>query len=201
VVSSAPSLHLPKRLSAVEACRLIASEVWRQERKLADFRTGGLNSEKAVRQRLQSIGMEMQRTQLDEKVALHLYSIDWLDADPLTVLERTEGLLDRQCRETYASVDALLRETERATQLAIRLLVLQGLAGRLGRWAVRAGEIPDARIARAHYRDLGAPEWSQFCRLSDEANAAFENGDYPTAVARAFDADRLVRTPASLLMA
>jgi hypothetical protein len=204
-MASAPVLHATtggKRLSAVEACRLLAGEIWRREKKLDHFRTGGLNSDKAVRQRLQSIAMEMQRApNLDEKVALHLHSIRWLDADPLTILERTEGLVDRQCRDGYASVDALVRDRNRATELAIRLLVLQGLAGRMGRWAVRAGEIPDARIARAQYRELRTPEWSQYRKLTEEAAVAFEWADYQTAAAKIFDADRLVRTPATLMTA
>ncbi len=204
-MASAPMLHVAsgnKRLSGVEACRLLADEVWRGERKLAGFRSGGLNSEKAVRQRLHGVAMELQRMpSLGEMVALHLHSIDWLEADPLTILERTEGLVDRQCRDTFATVESLLRDPDRATQLAAHLLILQGLGGRLGRWAVRAGEIPDARIARARYRDLGAPEWSQYCRLIEDANAAFEGFEYAKAVSKVFDADRLVRTPASLVTA
>jgi hypothetical protein len=204
-MSSAPDLHpaaTTMRLSPVDACRILAGEVFRRERRIENLRTGGLNTEKAVRQRLMSMAMELSRTRgLDDGVALSLYALRWNEDDPLTILEKTEALLERTCREPLATPGSLLRIADRTVGLLARLLVLQCLAGRLGRWAVRSGELLDARTARGRYRDLGTPEWSQYCRLTDEASAAFQAGDHRLAATKVFDADRLVRTPSMLLLA
>lgn len=203
-MSSAPfhSPYTSNLITPVEACRVLAGEVFRRERDVDNLRTGGLNSEKAVRQRLQSMAMELMRVpDLDDKIALHLYAIQWNDEDPLTILEKTESLVEKLRRERVAGAGTLLRGNDRVSDLAVRLLILQGIAGRVGRWAVRAGEIPDARTARSHYRDLEKPEWSSYCSLIEEANEAFAVGDHATVVSKIFDADRLVRTPASLVMA
>lgn len=189
-------------IQPLEACRILAGEVFRRDRDLDNLRTGGLNSEKAVRHRLQSMAMELMRVpDLDDIVAFHLYAIQWNDEDPLTILEKTERLVEKRCRERVPSPDALAHTGDRITDLVVRLLVLQGVAGRVGRWAVRAGEIPDARTARSRYRELEKPEWSSYCTLIEEANAAFAAEDHRTAAIKIFDADRLVRTPASLVMA
>lgn len=191
----------PKQ-GSVEVCRLLAAEIWRTERVHEGLGLAGLNSESAVRDRLRKLGRELIAARaLPDALLLRLSTVGWAEEDPLALLDKTEQLMALHRPGGYAGPDALLEGADPVTLLLIRALVLQSIGGRLGRWAVRSPEIPDARTARALYRGLGEVEWQQYRALLSAAEALFVDGRYREAAASLLDADRLVRTAAGLLRA
>src|SRR5262245_4759512 len=122
-------------MSAAEACRQIAHEVWRAERSSEPFAVHGLNSEHAVRDRLKKFALDLQASgDLPLTLRPELAAINFASDAPLSILERCEALIER---------------SGRAAQALARMLIVQSIAGRLGRWAVHSAEIPDARTGRA----------------------------------------------------
>lgn len=169
--------------SIVERLRAQARAIWRGEvAALGDF--SGLCSEAAVRARLVA-GAKHAAEQLEEsdprRAAL---TLPFEHAPPLSLLEATEGLLTR-----HPNLEAP----------AGPLLLVQCLAGRLGRWAVRAEEVPDARIARALFRDTQPAQGQTRAALIERGAAALAQGAHREAIRRYLEADRILRTPDGLL--
>jgi hypothetical protein len=189
-------------VGTVEACRRFAAEIWRAERPHEHLGVHALNTEVTVRERLQKIAMELDAMPVvADGVQRTLLTIDWLGDDPLSILERTEQMLMIDWPYGWVSVDDMLAHASPATMVLVRLLLVQSIAGRLGRWAVRTGEIPDARTARTLYKDLGEAHWSQYRALMNASAELIEAGRHRDAAISLLDADRLVRTPAGLLKA
>jgi hypothetical protein len=190
------------RVTSIEGCRQIAHEIWRVERPAEPFMVHGLCSERAVRERLQKTAMELEQSaEVPDEVALKLMAINFTTDDPLSILERTETMIAQYRPGAHASCEDLIQGAGRAGALVMRLLIVQSIGGRLGRWAVRSPEIPDARTARALYKDLGDATWSQYRALLETSEELFATARFREAAASLLDADRLVRTAAGLLRA
>lgn len=186
-------------MTAVEGCRLIAQEIWRVERPPEPFFVHGLSAERAVRDRLQKTALELAPdAALSPGIAALLKAIHFGHDDPLTILERTEAMIAGEYPGEFAGTTELI---QRSGALALRLLIVQCIGGRLGRWAVRSPEIPDARTARALYKDLGQSTWSQYRALLETSEELIAGRRFREAASSLFDADRLVRTSAGLLRA
>lgn len=170
--------------SLVDQLRDRAGAIWRGEVGRGDPSFAGLASEGAVRRRLAALANASAAQLPAEDPRRFALALPFEHGAPLALLEATEGLLTR-----HADLQALLEP----------LFLAQCLAGRLGRWAVRAAEVPDARLARALYRDAqaNAPEGS--AQLLERAAAALAQGAYREAIRRYLEADRLERTPSGLL--
>jgi hypothetical protein len=187
-------------MSSVDACRLIAAEIWRAERPHAHFGLSGLNSEQAVRERLQKLAMELEAIdELPDLLALQLVGVGWTRDEPLTLLEKTERMVSSHCIRRFTLPDDLLRDRDPITFQVARLLIVQCVAGRLGLWAVRTGEIPDARFARAMLKDVSDADWSEYRALIDASEELYRLGRHRDAAIALLSADRLVRTAAGLL--
>jgi hypothetical protein len=190
------------RLTSIEICRQAAQEVWRVERAAEPFFVHGLSSERSVRERLQRTAMELlASTALTESFERELRAINFSTDDPLSVLERTEALLAHFLPGHWSSPEDLFQSTGARMQLALRLLIVQCVAGRLGKWAVRPQEIPDARIARSLHKGLGVSKWAQYRALLDASEELLSAGRHREAATSLLDADRLVRTASGLLKA
>ncbi len=183
------------RPRVVEATRALAAQVWRGGRSPVPYGVAGLNSEATVRARLARICRELLALpNLPIAVAEVVRLLEVERRPPLHVLERTEDLLEHVAGH-LDSVDALVAETDPVVRHLVRLAVVQSVGGRLGWWAVRGDEIPDARIARALYRDGPAVDWSHYTDLVDRGAACFAQRDFARAVQIHLELDRLVRTP------
>src|SRR5687767_7211384 len=124
------------RVSAIEACRQLAHEIWRVERPSEPFVVHGLISERTVRERLQKTAMELEaQKDVPDALALKLMGINFSSDDPLSILERTEEMVSLFKPGTYLSADHLIEGSGTSIVLTLRLLIVQSLAGRLGRWA------------------------------------------------------------------
>src|SRR5262245_30239520 len=190
------------RVTSVEGCRQIAQEIWRVERPAEPFFVHGLNSERAVRDRLQKTAMEVAaQPDVPEALTETLNAINFANDDPLSILERTETMITVFRPSAYASCEDLIQGSGPSGALVLRLLIVQSIGGRLGRWAVRNPEIPDARTARALYKDLGEAHWSQYRALLETSEELAAQQRFREAASSLLDADRLVRTAAGLLRA
>jgi hypothetical protein len=188
--------------SSVEAARMLGAEVWRAERPHEAFSVSGLNSERAVRERLQKIAMDLEGLDyLPDVTAIQLIAIGWAKDDPLTILQKTERMLSTHRTGPVSSIDELLDPADKPTVFLTRLIVVQSIAGRLGKWSVRAPEIADARTARALFKDLGETNYAQYRALLTASDALIHTGRFRDAALSMLDADRLVRTAAGLLRA
>ncbi len=157
-------------MTAVEAARSLAGQIWRRERPHPQsISIKGLNGEEAVRRRLHKIAGPFTNT------------TDWMHAPISELSERSESL---------CHVDP---------KNALYLVVIQSLAARLGSWIPTEAEIADAAIAHRLYADLGAPEFSRYRLLQADALRLRKAGRYEEALRLHLDADRLVRTAPNLV--
>lgn len=86
----------------------------------------------------------------------------------------------------------MLEEVDRSP--ALELLILQSIAGRQGRWAVREAEVKDAKIGRDLLRGLGPIDPLGARAKLEGAKAAYFAGSYLEASRLLADADRCERT-------
>ena len=192
----------PSGLGVVEACRRVAEEIWRGERARLSFGVGGLNSERAVRIRLGEIGGRLAvADDLSGAAADELQGIGWAKDDPLSILERTERVVELQRPEPLAGVSRLAEDPSFALHLGLQLLVTESLAGRIGRWAVRDPEVPDARLARSLFRDLAVPSADAVAEVLESAQELYARERFDEAARRFLEADRAQRTPVGLFSA
>ncbi len=183
--------------SPVEYCQTLAGYVWRGERLHLSFRLGGLNSEQAVRMRLQSVAHAAQRSHEIRPDARELIdTISWNGADPLTVLEQTESLVGAQCQ--VPQPDEAHGFGDEGDRFAGHLLIVQCIAGRLGRWAVRDAELPDAKLARTLHRSVGPMPSGDAQSLIAAGEELFRMGQGDEAAKYLLNADRVRRNTATL---
>lgn len=196
--SADPSTSEPVRLA-----RELAASIWRGDRPATPWALAGLNSDDAVRGRLAGCVKELlSQPNLTADVTVALHRIDTASDDPLTILEKTEGLVDRIfTRRLEQGGGRWHVDGDHTPRLAVRLLLIQSIAGRLGQWAVRTEEIPDARVARAIAKDLETPDWSEYNALIELGAKAFEQSAFREGARAYLEADLLVRTPVGLLHA
>jgi hypothetical protein len=189
-------------LDAVDACRGLTADVWAGRRDRAVWEAAGLNAEDVVRARLRGVVQDvLQEPGLSQVAHGELSRVDVVHDAAVDVLARTEAVVRLQLGRRYASPQALLHGAGKLTFHLVRLLVLQGLAGRLGVWAVTPDGVPDARLAHRLVRGPAAPGWGQFRGLLRQAKVAYEAGRFAAAAALYLDVDRMVRTAAGLLRA
>ncbi len=182
-MNGAPAV-LERAPSLVDQLRDRAGAIWRGELERGGPAFAGLSSEVAVRRRLAALA-EANAAQLPEDDARRFaLALPFEHGAPLALLEATEGLLTRHAE---------------LTELLEPIFLVQCLAGRVGRWAVRAAEVPDARLARALYRDARANSPEGPAQLIERAAAALAQGAYREAIRLYLEADRLERTPSGLL--
>ncbi len=190
------------RMTAVEICRKMAREIWLGDRKVSGFRVQGLNTTGAVRERLRAIAGQIPKEPgLNRRLALFLASVDWEREASELILKKTEEMLDRTVGGSYRSIDGLLSSSGHNAEMGLGLMVVQSLAGRLGLWAVRSEERPDAEVAKRLSWGLGAPDWGRYNALNQQAQSLAESLNFQEAARCLMDADRLVRTPAGLIQA
>ncbi|MFO0723117.1 MAG: hypothetical protein U1E65_04980 [Myxococcota bacterium] len=154
------------------------------------MRLGGLTSERVVRQRLDSIL---------ERIPLSVISRSTLPrglfgrADPLTALEHTERAVEQAHPEYFPGPLGLMEVVDRS--LVLELLIIQSIAGRQGRWAIRDSEVEDAKIGRELLRLVGPASPDENAAKLERARAAYLSGDHAAAVRDLVDVDRHDRTP------
>lgn len=172
------------RRSSVDLCRQIALEVWRVERSAEPYFVHGFSSERVVRERLQKTAIQLLAVGLPAALDRELRAIDFSKNDPLSILERSEALLANFVPGSWATPDDLIQSTGAALHLLMRLLIIQCVAGRVGRWAVRPAEIPDARVARGLYKDPRSSLWerARATGLLTAASAFANAGNYISAL-------------------
>jgi hypothetical protein len=180
------AVELSAGVGAIEAARGIAGEVWSRCRALSRLRLRGLNSEKAVRRRLQ------------ETAGPIADDAEWMEAPAEELVERSEQALSMACPGAWPSADRLLHGVAGAAQVALDLVVIQSLAARMGHWRPTRHERRDAAIA---YRHVAArsPGFEEYRDLLSRARRSAKTGDHEAAVRHRFAADRLVRTAANLV--
>src|SRR5262249_34038119 len=136
-------------------------------------------NERTVRARLHKIAGELDtQARLPDGLSIRLVAIRFESDDPLSILERTEGLLTQYTTTTFESSDEALADRDRATRLMLELIIVQSLAARLGLWAARGTEMADARTARAQYKELGEPHWSKYRSLVESAQTLYKGERY-----------------------
>jgi len=191
-----------RSFSAVEACQRIAEEIWSGDRAHLGERVGGLNSEQAVRARLRVLaGPLAHAMDLVPEARAALDTIEFVKDDPLTVLERTEQMVAAQFSGGQATLDSVAEPKGETARRVGRLLVIQCVAGRLGRWAVRDAEIGDAKLARKllkHFPQTGAKQRSSLVIAAEEL---YRMGQFEEAARCLLDADRAQRSPDVLFKA
>lgn len=147
--------------------------------------------------RLQSIAHGALRShEVVPKAREILEQINWSGADPLSALESTEQLVADQCRTPQAD-DAGDFAADGDRQIA-RLLITQCVAGRLGRWAVREGELDDAKLARGLLKNVGPMQATDAATLVIAAEELFRMGQYVEAASYLLNADRARRSTSCL---
>lgn len=198
-MSIATDRAFSSRHRVVHRMRALASEIWHGDRPVAPFDLHGLNSEAAVRGRLQLVLRDLfALPNLPIAVTEVLRLLDPTERAPLHVLERTEDLL-QHIASHHESIDALVADPNPVVRHVLRLALVQSIGGRMGHWAVRSEEIPDARIARGLYRGGVAVDWSYYTKLLARGVWCFEQRDFRGCAAMHLEADRLVRTPTGLI--
>jgi hypothetical protein len=185
----------------IERCQELGRQIWMGEHGRIGLGLGGLNTEAAIRARLRAIVNEMSAASdpAAARAVAAAHDIEWEKLDPLGVLERTERLVTEFLGGPDRAHDPL--EGPPHAALTARLLVTQSLGGRLGRWAVRDAELPDARTARRLYKKLGPQESTQYQALFAVADELSHAGRHEAAAVCLLDADRTVRTPSGLYRA
>ena len=182
---------MEREASAVQAARHVAAELWRGARSSAPWRSHGLNSESAVRRRLQWLAARLlAKVELPVPAERTLSTIDWFDDSAFAIARRIVHRLN-QVKDT----------TEGWTRALARLVVVQRLAARLGWWPPGQDETEDYRVASLLYR--GVDELPE-CSLAEAvANARRHHVDHRTEAALMgwLAADRIHRTPGPLLHA
>lgn len=176
-------------VSAVREGRGVAEQVWTGRLPRGRLRLGGLNSERVVRARLDAV---LERAPEGTGVRSLLPRGLFTSADPLTALEQTERAVEKLHPEYFPSPWAVLEEVDRSP--ALELLILQSIAGRQGRWAVREAEVKDAKIGRDLLRGLGPIDPLGARAKLEGAKAAYFAGSYLEASRLLVDADRSERT-------
>lgn len=194
---------VPERLGMppAEAARRLAFDIWCGDQTHVGFHVGGLNQERAVRDRLEWLrdAVDPAHVTPDAFSALSAVRID--TADPLAILEASEEAV-AACFPSRVRGSAALLDAAPPALAVVRILVVQSLAGRLGRWAVRDHEVADARTARSLARQLGPirPRTSE-AELLAEAKALFGSSRFDEAAIRFLEVDRLRRSPDALFKA
>jgi hypothetical protein len=182
--------------TAVEACVRVAEEIWQGARTHLSERLGGLASEDAVRSRLRVLAGPLNKAQdLTPDARAIFERIDFVRDDPLAVREQCEALVAAQLPGRFASLEPIAEETRSTPKRVTRLVIVQSVAGRLGRWAVRDGEIDDAKLARGLFRRAPSREDADREALVEAAEAAFREGRLDDATRLLLEADRARRSP------
>lgn len=175
---------LERAPTLVDQLRNRAGAIWRGEEDRGGPAFAGLSSEAAVRGRLAALAESAAAQLAEDDPRRFALALPFEHGAPLALLEATEGLLNR-----HAELQELLAP----------IFLAQCVAGRLGRWAVRAAEVSDARLARGLYRDARANSPEGAAQLIERAAAALAQGAYREAIRLYLEADRLERTPSGLL--
>jgi hypothetical protein len=153
------------------------------------LRLGGLVSERVVRARLDAV---LERAPEGTGIRRLIPKGLFTSADPLTALEQTERAVAELHPEFFPSPWAILELIDRSP--ALQLLILQSIAGRQGRWAVRDVEVKDAKIGRDLLRGLGPIDPLGSAAKLEAAKTAYFAGSYLEASRLLVDADRSERT-------
>lgn len=153
------------------------------------LRLGGLVSERVVRARLDAV---LERAPEGTGIRRLIPKGLFTSADPLTALEQTERAVAELHPEFFPSPWAILELIDRSP--ALQLLILQSIAGRQGRWAVRDAEVKDAKIGRDLLRGLGPIDPLGSAAKLEAAKTAYFAGSYLEASRLLVDADRSERT-------